>query len=1059
MLELRAIGNAEIQTETTTLTPSQEIVFASALYLVLQKGKKISRNGLAELLWPSVELSTRRHRLRQTLLQLKRLGVPMSADRDTVSLSAKEAHSDLEEIESPEAGTLAGSDSLEFLSGYSPRFSEPFRDWIDSIRSQIHSRIARALLVEIQQAREAADWSFVEQCASKCISVDPYNETAILAKAEATAMRGAKRDAVRMLDRFTEEVGSSGHELKLQASLLRRRINARIEDGRSTHVSEPLFVGRDAEMRLMTHAVSRAREGNGGACLITGDPGIGKSRLAQELSEFAALQGVQVQRVSCRRSDIDRPLSVFADLVPPLRELPGSLGCSQETLGVLKRLTEFDGRGAETAFLPIEDLGSLIGNTRRALFDLLDALVEEQCLLIVVDDVQWLDRASSSLFIEMIAWASKKKLLFLFSSRPQSGVFGTTNIPAELFRFELRPLSTDLSLRLLQATLDAQSQKPDTETLHWLLTAGDGNPFFLQELAKRWLETGHKQEMPPSLATVLDDRLSRLTPEAMSVLQACAVLDENSTLNRVEGVLEYKSHQLLTAIQDLSVAGMLAPQGLPPGEWKGAIRVKHDLLSIAAVAKLSPTSLAFLHRRSGSVLEREISGERSHASILWACAFHWGNAGDRGRALAVASSCAEHVLEVGLPQDAVQAFERALEYCSTDQDRLGVYSRMAVALQMDSQWAQSKTILTTCRRLRQEISPGANQHDDVEIRLYDATWRGSLEHRSLLHELLACAETQDASATHRVDCGLLGLKVGTDLSETQLMTRIYETIKPLLETDEVAPRVRYEVEMVFHSMCGDADSAMQGMERLVGAARAERNPLMFARTLGNAAIACRLAGRMREAVGLYTEAVEYALGHGLYATALAAACGLIRVHLATGEFPKARLVMDRAETFAQTGEDVHYNEERVSLAARLALEEGNYSEALALYEGTILRLNSSQTINRRTAVLALGVRIGIKAKLPAETLRETVHHLHDAHLASRSNGLQDFEAVSLYLGLAAIGRHDEANVLLREYVDKHRREKWPVPQEIAEYLAEGATAQSRTPTNFRDNEVAAVALQ
>ncbi len=99
MLELRALGNAEIQTDTTTLTPSQEIVFASALYLVLERERRVSRSGLAELLWPAVEVSARGHRLRQTLLQLKKLGFPVLADRDRVGLSTREVRTDIDRVE------------------------------------------------------------------------------------------------------------------------------------------------------------------------------------------------------------------------------------------------------------------------------------------------------------------------------------------------------------------------------------------------------------------------------------------------------------------------------------------------------------------------------------------------------------------------------------------------------------------------------------------------------------------------------------------------------------------------------------------------------------------------------------------------------------------------------------------------------------------------------------------------------------------------------------------------------------------------------------------------
>ena len=205
MLELRALGNAEIRTEKTTLTPSQEIVFASALYLVLQSGKRISRTGLAELLWPSIELVSRSHRLRQTLLQLKKLGVSVTADRDIVSLDPNVVRSDVAELESLDARTLTQCSSLEFLPGYSPRFSEPFRDWVDTKRSELQSRCTRALLPVLRDKRVKGDWIEVERIARSGLSIDAYNESFVLAMAEASAMRGQKSQAVAILDDYLLE--------------------------------------------------------------------------------------------------------------------------------------------------------------------------------------------------------------------------------------------------------------------------------------------------------------------------------------------------------------------------------------------------------------------------------------------------------------------------------------------------------------------------------------------------------------------------------------------------------------------------------------------------------------------------------------------------------------------------------------------------------------------------------------------------------------------------------------------------------------------------------------
>src|ERR1700681_4607942 len=135
MIFLRALGTAEIDTGTVTLTPSQEIVFAAALYLIVERGRPVSRNRIASLLWPRVAESARAHRLRQTIHQLKKLGIAIDADRDVLRFAENGAQSDISSF-SDEDYPLYERRGFEFLPGYNPTFSEPFLDWVDAVRQR-----------------------------------------------------------------------------------------------------------------------------------------------------------------------------------------------------------------------------------------------------------------------------------------------------------------------------------------------------------------------------------------------------------------------------------------------------------------------------------------------------------------------------------------------------------------------------------------------------------------------------------------------------------------------------------------------------------------------------------------------------------------------------------------------------------------------------------------------------------------------------------------------------------------------------------------------------------
>src|SRR3954463_2942095 len=123
MIALRAIGTAEISSESLTITPSQEIVFAAAIYLILERGKFTSRARLASLLWPDAAETVRAHRLRQTILQLRKLAFPIVADRVTLHLRKPDVQADIDSLETIVRERQGQGQSLEFLPGYCPSFS------------------------------------------------------------------------------------------------------------------------------------------------------------------------------------------------------------------------------------------------------------------------------------------------------------------------------------------------------------------------------------------------------------------------------------------------------------------------------------------------------------------------------------------------------------------------------------------------------------------------------------------------------------------------------------------------------------------------------------------------------------------------------------------------------------------------------------------------------------------------------------------------------------------------------------------------------------------------
>jgi hypothetical protein len=224
---------------------------------------------------------------------------------------------------------------------YLPGFAVPwpeFQAWIDEQREAVHADVRRVLADQLRRRKERADWGGADALARWLLQFDPLNEEATLTIAECTALSGSKHEALAILDRFLAELGPCAGDLRLQATLLRRRIAEPAARSRlSFAATERHFVGREQELAELTMAMRRARWHDGSAVLLHGAPGIGKTRLTHELEKVATIEGVRVAHASCRESDLLRPMSVFMDLVPDLMNRPGALGCSPESLATLRR--------------------------------------------------------------------------------------------------------------------------------------------------------------------------------------------------------------------------------------------------------------------------------------------------------------------------------------------------------------------------------------------------------------------------------------------------------------------------------------------------------------------------------------------------------------------------------------------------------------------------------------------------------------------------------------------------------------------------------------------------
>ncbi len=640
MIILHTLGAVAIRVGTRQVLPSATRAFATLFFLTIERGRAVPRNELQSLLFPDQSDSTGAHNLRQLLYRVRGFGAPVEAMDAGIVLAPDTVRDDYSTLcdGTPLTPEAVRAVTEGVLPGYSPTFSKPFTRWVERQRAKIQNAVLRRFAAELASLRGAGRWRDTEPIARACLALDPLNEEATLALAESMALNGQKANAVRLLDEYLEEVTPYGKDLRVPAHMLRTRISEHVPDDGYRRVGAGPFVGRETEMAELWRRYRASTRGEAGAVVIHGEPGIGKTRLGTEFLKAASLDGATCVKAECAPHDIRRPLGVFVDLVPKLLAAPGGLGVAPAAMKQLQRLVQ-----PELASTPADidaDPQHLFNVIVAAVTDLVDAVSDEQPVVVLVDDAHFMDPASADLAFALIAGGRARRCTFAFTSRTKLAGDDDSAERDTVSWLRLRPLDDQASRRLFSSLARTLMRTPDAAVAADRLALAAGNPLFL-----RWLlmeaPTPEPSALPISLTDLLAQRVQRLTDATLRAFVAAVLLGKHCRLDRLTRLAGLSEGDLLTSIQSLENQGFLEADGAD-------IRSAHPLLSQAALTEFPPVTMRLMHSTAAMLLQTE--AEPGHKiGMLWDAAEHWHQAGATEKAIELLQSCAGYCTDIGQP--------------------------------------------------------------------------------------------------------------------------------------------------------------------------------------------------------------------------------------------------------------------------------------------------------------------------------------------------------------------------------------------------------------------------
>lgn len=518
------------------------------------------------------------------------------------------------------------------------------------------------------------------------------------------AVRGAPLEAARGLAAF----GLAGEVLagsELEAPLSRRfavtRTGDRVVIGSRRAADSALgpstlpLLGRDRELGLILE--SFAGDAPIGGALVIGQPGIGKSRVAAEAVDALERSGLHPIVATAQRDDALAPFAVIRQMLGGLLELTGPASADEIRRRAMQRLSAgarpgvpwLGGRLLDTLVALLEtrdvDRGPVLLPAAR------DALLlagSRRPLLVVIDDAQWADDATLDL-VELLLESPHPSVRVCLFARPELLVRRPACRRRVPLLIELPPLGPDDAFRLARfetaGTVGADEMRA-------LVEAAEGNPFFVEELARGVRERhGAAGPAPATVEQALQARLDQLDPEARQVLRTASVLGRDflraDLLHLHAAMAAPGTPSALEAHLDAQLDTLRRRflVVVPPGpDGTRRLMLKHHLLRDVAYAELPPETRRRLHTVAAQPLQ-EIAGSRAdHGGVenLVRLAVHLEAAGQIEEAasmLALAGGVSE---ELGAQADALRCYVRARELvgAGSDFDLELRFGRVALAL-------------------------------------------------------------------------------------------------------------------------------------------------------------------------------------------------------------------------------------------------------------------------------------------------------------------------------------------------------------------------------------------
>lgn len=636
-IQFQLLGQFQLCCDNEPVTTLHQGRLQSLLaYLALHRHVAQPRQHLAFLFWPESTEAQALTNLRKQLLYLRRAW-PI-ADR-LLHINAKNIEwqpsvrfeLDVEQCEAAftAAASLHGKEAIAALQQANELYQGDllpscYDEWLIDRRETLRANYGQALERLLLLLEDQRDYAAAIAVAQQLLRHDPLLETAYRRLMRLYALQGDRAAALLVYQTCVEVLRS---ELAVEPGvetqqayerLLNHQVPQVLRASAPSALEVPPFVGRQAEWQLLQAIWRDVARGHAHLLVISGEAGIGKTRLAEELMEWAQYQGILTARAHAYAAEGQL---AYAPVVDWLRTpaLQGRLARLEETwlVEVARLLPELISDHSD----PARPEPSAASWQRHRLFEALAhaLLVDRQPLLLLLDDLHWCDQETLAWLHFLLRYAPQARLLIVTTVRLGEVGLQHPLVPL-LLALRHTPQLTELALVALdmdETTRLAEQMVGRTvsmELARRFYRETEGHPLYivemvrahlqeLRETPKGWFaaephEVGSDTlTLTPRIHAVIDTRLAQLSPLARKVADLAAVIGRDFTFEVLALALEISEDELVQGLDELLERQIVRER------QRGGYDFSHDKLREAIYLKISNTRRRVLHRRIAQAIE------------------------------------------------------------------------------------------------------------------------------------------------------------------------------------------------------------------------------------------------------------------------------------------------------------------------------------------------------------------------------------------------------------------------------------------------------------------------